>query len=99
MILYRTRDIEGSARTMLSRYDTVLVRADCRIHNKIRLRPKLLQDLNPYQVRFEAGYRYLDEWAKSGGLLLYYIGQCYWHDVAAELRRGLGHVQRVEETA
>jgi hypothetical protein len=35
----------------------------------------------------------------AAGLVLYYIGQCYWHDVAAELRRGVGHVRRVEETA
>jgi len=29
-------------------------------------------------------------------LLLYYLGQCFWHDVAAEVRRGLGYVQRAE---
>ena len=29
-------------------------------------------------------------------LLLYYLGQCFWHDVAAELRRGLGHIRHAE---
>ena len=24
----------------------------------------------------------------AAGLLLYYLGQCYWHDVVAELKRG-----------
>jgi hypothetical protein len=27
-------------------------------------------------------------------LLLYYLGQCFWHDVVGELRRGFGHVHR-----
>lgn len=26
-------------------------------------------------------------------LLVYYLAQCFWHDVAAEVRRGLGHVE------
>lgn len=30
-------------------------------------------------------------------LLLYYLGQCFWHAVAAELRRGLGRVEHVEQ--
>ena len=29
-------------------------------------------------------------------LLLYYLGQCFWHDVAAELRRGLGYIRHAE---
>jgi len=33
----------------------------------------------------------------AGVLLLYFLGQCFWHDVVAELRRGLGTVERVEE--
>lgn len=30
-------------------------------------------------------------------LLLYYLGQCFWHDVAAEVRRGVGVIRRVEQ--
>ncbi len=26
-------------------------------------------------------------------LLLYYVCQCFWHDLAAELRKGLGHIR------
>ncbi len=29
-------------------------------------------------------------------LLLYYLGQCFWHDIGTELRRGLGYIHRVE---
>ncbi len=29
-------------------------------------------------------------------LLLYYIGQCFWHDIAAELRKGFGYVRAAE---
>ena len=29
-------------------------------------------------------------------LLLYYLGQCYWHDVAFELKRGFGYIRRAE---
>ncbi|MBV8301718.1 MAG: hypothetical protein JOY68_07330 [Candidatus Dormibacteraeota bacterium] len=29
-------------------------------------------------------------------LLAYYLGQCFWHDVVAELRRGFGYVRRAE---
>ncbi len=32
----------------------------------------------------------------AAGLLLYYLGQCYWHDVVAELRRGFGYVRQLE---
>jgi hypothetical protein len=34
----------------------------------------------------------------AAGLLLYYLGQCYWHDVVAELKRGVGRVRQVEKT-
>jgi hypothetical protein len=34
----------------------------------------------------------------AAALLLYYLGQCYWHDVAAELRRGVGRTQQAEKT-
>jgi hypothetical protein len=33
----------------------------------------------------------------AAALLLYYLGQCYWHDVVSECRRGLGYVRRIEE--
>jgi len=29
-------------------------------------------------------------------LLLYYLGQCFWHDVARELRKGFGFVRMAE---
>lgn len=29
-------------------------------------------------------------------LLLYYLGQCFWHDVARELRKGAGYVRMAE---
>jgi hypothetical protein len=32
----------------------------------------------------------------AAGLLLYYLGQCYWHDVIAELRKGFGYVRKLE---
>jgi hypothetical protein len=32
----------------------------------------------------------------AAGLIAYYVGQCYWHDVARELKRGFGFV-RTEE--
>jgi hypothetical protein len=47
-------------------------------------------------------------WSTAGGvsvtiailvaslLLLYYLGQCFWHDVWYELRRGFGRIERVE---
>jgi hypothetical protein len=34
----------------------------------------------------------------AAGLLLYYLGQCYWHDVVSELKRGFGRTQHVEKT-
>ena len=34
----------------------------------------------------------------AAGLLLYYLGQCYWHDVVGELRRAAGRVRRVQRT-
>ncbi len=33
----------------------------------------------------------------AAALLLYYLGQCFWHDVVSELRRGLGHVEHGDE--
>jgi len=33
----------------------------------------------------------------AAALLLYYLGQCFWHDVAAEIRRGLGRVRHSDE--
>jgi hypothetical protein len=33
----------------------------------------------------------------AGALVLYYLGQCYWHHVAVELKRGFGYVARSEE--
>lgn len=32
----------------------------------------------------------------AAGLLLYYLGQCYWHDTIAEVRRGFGYVRKLE---
>jgi hypothetical protein len=34
----------------------------------------------------------------AAGLLLYYLGQCYWHDVLNELRRGVGRFGRAQKT-
>ena len=33
----------------------------------------------------------------AAALLLYYLGQCFWHEVAAEIRRGLGRVRHSDE--
>ena len=33
----------------------------------------------------------------AAALLLYYLGQCYWHDVAGELRRGFGRIRGTEQ--
>jgi hypothetical protein len=32
-------------------------------------------------------------------LLLYYLGQCFWHDIVAELRRGFGRVHAGDHRA
>jgi len=31
-------------------------------------------------------------------LLVYYLGQCFWHDAVRELRRGVGHVHSAEQS-
>lgn len=73
MKLYRTHDIERAVHEMAKTHLGVLVRTDCRLHKKIRIRPKLLQDLNPYVVKWSAGAKYLEKWHAHGGVLLYYI--------------------------
>lgn len=32
----------------------------------------------------------------AAALLLYFLGQCYWHDVVSEIRRGFGSVHKLE---
>jgi hypothetical protein len=33
----------------------------------------------------------------AAALLIYYLGQCFWHDVISECRRGFGYVRTLEE--